>query len=107
MRSVATTVVALLLLLTPTLAAPLAAQAPSPFHGNWSIEWEIGRSIMNGETTSIKAKGTMTIASSGDSLVATVTTVSRGDGTPPRAPVTLGGRLLPLARSFGNARKRS
>jgi hypothetical protein len=100
MRSIAATLVAPLLLLSPVLTAPLAAQTPSPLLGTWSIDWEVGRRIMNGDVTSIKAKGTLLIAASGDSLLATVTTVSRDDNAPPRPPVTLGGRLTATGAEF-------
>ena len=99
MRSLAATLVGLLLLAS-ALAAPLSAQAPSPLLGTWSIDWEVGRRIMNGDVTSIKAKGTLLIAASGDSLLATVTTVSRDDNAPPRPPVTLGGRLTATGAEF-------
>jgi hypothetical protein len=74
-------------------AAPLAAQTASPLLGTWSIEWELGRRVINGETSSINGKGTLSIATSGDSLLATVTTTARDDGAALPAPVTFGGRL--------------
>lgn len=92
LRTIAIRLAALLLLAATT---SLAAQSPSPspLIGTWSINWEIGRRIMNGESGSIKAKGTMSIVPSGDSLMATITTLSREDGAPPPAPYSFGGRI--------------
>lgn len=83
----------LLLLATAVIApVPLAAQA-APIVGTWNIEWEMGRSMINGESSAILAKGTMKVVVSGDSLVATVTATSRSDGQPiTRPPVTIGGK---------------
>jgi hypothetical protein len=78
-------------LATTAVAPPAAAQA-SPIVGTWELEYERGRSIENGVATPIMGKGTMTIAAQGDSLVATLQSGPRPDGSvPPLA--TFGGRL--------------
>ena len=64
----------------PTLAlsaliflSPLVAQAQSnPIVGKWSIEFAAGMRIENDAPTVLMAKGTLTIETSGDSLVATL-----------------------------------
>lgn len=78
----------------PSAAQPVARATAdsSAFLGRWEIEWEIGRSIAGGGSSALFARGTMAIATSGDSLVATVTTRERDVGTPGK-PFTIGGRL--------------
>lgn len=80
-------------LIAATLApVSLAAQA-APIVGTWNVEWEMGRTMTNGEATAIMAKGTMKVEASGDSLLATFTAASRSDGAPiTRPPFTVGGR---------------
>ena len=64
----------------PTLAlsaliflSPLVARAQSnPIVGKWSIEFAAGMRIEDGVPTVLMAKGTLTIAADGDSLVATL-----------------------------------
>ncbi|MBY0488671.1 MAG: hypothetical protein K2R93_02405 [Gemmatimonadaceae bacterium] len=81
------------LALAASLVVPAALSAQSPIIGTWNIEWELGRSIMNGESSAIQAKGTLKLEASGDSLLATVTTTSRSDGQPITRPsFTFGGR---------------
>lgn len=84
-------------------ATPLAtfAQGAGTIVGTWNIEWEMGRSIVNGEQTAIMATGTMKVEVSGDSLLATVTTAKRSDGQPiTRPPFTIGGRRTDKGASF-------
>lgn len=71
---------------------PLFAQSAGAIVGKWSIEYERGRRMENGEATSIMGTGTLTIAQQGDSLVATLETPPRPDGTP-SPPATIGGKL--------------
>lgn len=73
-----------------TLATPAQAQ---PVLGTWSIDWELGRRVENGDVQSIKATGTLTLKTVGDSVVATVTVASRSDGMPAPKPYTMTGRL--------------
>lgn len=82
-----------------SLASPLAAQ-PRPALGNWAIEWELGRRIMNDDVQVIKATGTLTLAVSGDSVLATVTVQSRADGMPAPKPLTVGARLTADGATF-------
>ncbi len=82
------------------LPASLASQA-APLLGTWNIEWEIGRSIMNGEQRGVNAKGTIDIVASGDSLVATVKTLSRDDNQPITRPsITFGGKATATGGVF-------
>lgn len=73
-------------LLLPNRAA--TAQIPHPLVGRWSVEYERGRRIENGETTPIMGTGRFTIEQRGDSLVAVFEAGQRPDGTVP-PPVTL------------------
>jgi len=79
-------------------AAPAQAQAPA-LVGKWSIEYERGRRMENGETTIIPGKATLMIAQSGDSLLATFDTGPRHDGSP-APPSTVGGRMTPDGAVF-------
>ena len=72
----------------------LAAQSANPLLGKWSITYEPGRRVENGETTPIMGTATITIMQHGDSLVATIEPAARPDGTkPPTA--SFGGRMTP------------
>lgn len=73
--------------------APGAAQgqASPAIVGKWTIEYERGRRVENGEATPIMGSGEITIRQSGDSLVATLVTAAREDGSVP-PPATFGGR---------------
>lgn len=73
-------------------AAPLVAQSAGAIVGKWSIEYERGRRMENGEATSVMGTGTLTIVQQGDSLVATLETPPRPDGTP-SPPATIGGKI--------------
>lgn len=87
----------------PFVAAPttLSAQSPAPIVGTWNVEWELGRSMMNGESSSIMAKGTMKVVVDGDSLLATLATTSRSDGQPITRPsFTIGGRRTEKGATF-------
>jgi hypothetical protein len=79
-------------------AAPVQAQAPA-LVGKWSIEYERGRRMENGETTIIPGKATLMIAQSGDSLLATFDTGPRRDGST-APPSTVGGRMTPDGAVF-------
>jgi hypothetical protein len=69
---------------------PLFAQA-NPLVGKWRIEYERGRRIENGAPTSIMGTGTIAIVTRGDSLVATLESGPRPDGSP-TPPATFSGR---------------
>ena len=73
-------------------APRLAAQPGGELLGKWDIEYARGQRIENDVVTNIMAKGKITIVQSGDSLLATLESPPRPDGTPvPNA--TLAGRL--------------
>jgi hypothetical protein len=99
-RSLAACVGVLALLLAPAFTAPVAAQATSPLLGTWSIVWGIGNRIESGVETPIKATGRLVIVSAGDSLLATVTTLSRDDGSPPRPPMSFSGKATAGGAEF-------
>lgn len=67
------------------------AQTPNALVGKWTIEYERGRRVENGESTAIMGTGELTIAQSGDSLVATLVSSARPDGSVP-PPASFGGR---------------
>jgi hypothetical protein len=77
-----------------SVAAPLRlmAQSPSPLVGKWSVDYEVGRMMENGEETPIRGKGTLTIVQSGDSLLVTIQSAARPDGTVP-PPSISGARI--------------
>jgi hypothetical protein len=61
--------------------SPALSQAPHPLVGSWSVEYERGRQVENGVATPIMGKGALAIVVQGDSLVATLTSGPRPDGT--------------------------
>lgn len=73
-------------------AAPLQAQNSTSAIGQWAIEWELGRRVQDADVQVIKATGTLTVKTDGDSLVATIAVKSRSDGAPLPSTLTLGGR---------------
>ncbi len=73
-------------------STPLLAQGAHPLVGTWSIEYERGRRIENGEATPIMGTGRLSIAQRGDSLVATFEPAARPDGTMP-PPSTVAARV--------------
>jgi hypothetical protein len=75
-----------------TLTPPATAQS-RPVLGTWSIEWELGRRVENEDVQIIKATGTLTLKTVGDSVLATVTVASRSDGMPAPKPYTMSGKL--------------
>jgi hypothetical protein len=80
-------------------AAPVDAQATATVVGKWAIEYESGRRMENGEVTTITGKGTLRITQSGDSLLATLETGPRRDGSP-QPPSTMSGRVTPEGAVF-------
>ena len=82
---------AVALLATVPVARPVAAQS-MPLVGKWHLEYERGRRMENGESTPIMGTGEITIAQSGDSLLATLQPGPRPDGSA-APPATFGGRL--------------
>ncbi len=78
--------------LPPASPAPAVAIQPSPIAGQWTIEWELGRRVENGDVQLIRATGVMTVKPAGDSLVATIDMKSRSDGRPVTPPLTIGGK---------------
>jgi hypothetical protein len=73
-------------------AATVRAQSAPAVAGKWAIEFERGRRMENGEATAIMGTGTLTITSQADSLIATLESPPRPDGTP-APPATMFGRL--------------
>lgn len=79
-----------------SLVAPnaLAAQSATttPLVGKWTVDYEVGRTMENGEETPIRGRGTLTIVQSGDSLLVTIQSATRPDGTVP-PPSTSGAHV--------------
>lgn len=80
-------------------SAPIEAQAPTALLGNWSIEFERGRRMENGEATITMGTGKLAITQSGDSLLATFDMGPRPDGSS-APPSTVGGRMMPAGAVF-------
>ncbi len=66
------------------------AQSQTALVGKWTIDYERGRRIENGEVTPIMGRGELTVVQSGDSLVATLVGSPLPDGTV-STPSTFGG----------------
>jgi hypothetical protein len=96
-RVLTTTVLLAAALVTPSHHG--LAQGSNPLLGKWSIEYERGRRMQDGVATPLMGTGTLTIAASGDSLLATLQAGSREDGTVP-PPATFGGRASAGAAVF-------
>lgn len=106
---------AVLFISAPALAPALAiaaAAVPTEAHaqastavGQWNIEWELGRRVMNGDVEIIKATGVLTVRASGDSLLATIETKNRTDGRPIGAPVVLGGKATATGGVFSQVQQ--
>lgn len=75
------------------------AQSANPLLGQWSISYERGRRMENGEVTPIMGTAELSIVQQGDSLVATIQPAARPDGTKPPAS-TFSGRLTPAGAVF-------
>lgn len=80
-------------------ATRIPAQSPNALVGKWSIEYERGRRMENGEATPIMGTGQVTFAPSGDSLIATLQAGPRPDGTTP-PPTSFGGQVTPEGAQF-------
>lgn len=80
-------------------ASRVPAQAPNPLVGKWTIEYERGRRMENGESVGIQGTGQLSLAQSGDSLVATLQSGPRPDGTTP-PPSTFGGKVTADGAQF-------
>jgi len=70
----------------------LQAQDTKALVGDWSIEYERGRQIENGEVTTIMGTAKVTIVSAADSFVMTFRAGPRPDGTVPPPSTTVGRR---------------
>ena len=81
------------------LAGSVRAQSANPLIGRWTVEYEVGRKMEDGEVTPIRGSGRMTIAPSGDSLVVTIQAPPRPDGTVPPA-ATVGARSSDGSTTF-------
>ncbi len=80
------------------LMAPGRAEAQaSPFVGRWAVEITAGMRIENDEPTALRAKATLAIVETGDSLVATLT-IEPNENVPPRPPARFA-----AAKVAGNA----
>lgn len=75
---------------TPLAPHLAKAQSPAALAGKWSIEYERGRRMENGEATVIMGKGTVTIAAQGDGFAATFESGARPDGSVPPPSTALG-----------------
>ena len=62
---------------------PAQAQQNNPLVGRWSVDYEVGRRMENGDVEAIRGTGQFTIAQSGDSLPVTLQGPARPDGTTP------------------------
>ncbi|MES2523045.1 MAG: hypothetical protein V4617_10130 [Gemmatimonadota bacterium] len=82
------------------MPATARAQATNTLAGTWTIEWESGRRLENEVVTPVIAKGTIVISASGDSLIATVTQLSRSDGMPSPPVATFGGKTTAAGAVF-------
>ncbi len=97
-------------LLAPTIlaiagtATSLSAQSANPLVGRWTVEFEVGRRIENGEVEAIRGKGTLSVAQSGDSLLMMIQGPARPDGTVP-PPSTVGARIRDGGASFVQKQK--
>ena len=93
-------------ILVTAVAAPasLPAQSRSPLIGRWTVEYEIGRRVEDGEARGIRGTGTLSIAQSGDSLLVTIQAPARPDGTVPQ-PATVGARGADGTTSFVQKQK--
>lgn len=78
--------------LVPVFATPTHAQGTAALVGNWAVSYERGRRVENGEATPIMGEGKLQVVSSGDSLVATLVSGARPDGSVP-PPASFGGRI--------------
>lgn len=72
-------------------AAPLAAQESSSLVGTWRVTFPVMMKMENGVITPTMGDGTLTISSSGDSLIGKLETDSIPD-TPPRPVLQLSGK---------------
>ncbi len=73
-------------------ARSISAQSPNPLVGTWTVTYERGRRVENGEVTRVMGEGRLQLQASGDSLVATLAAGARPDGSVP-PPATFGGRV--------------
>jgi hypothetical protein len=85
-------------------ATNVQAQATPSVVGKWAIEYEAGRRMENGEVTTITGKGTLSITQTGDSLLATLDTGPRRDGSP-QPPSAMSGRVTPEGAVFVQKQK--
>lgn len=70
----------------------VTAQGAHPLIGKWSIEFQRGQRMENGTVTPIMGSGELVIVARNDSLIATLTTGPRPDGTL-APPATLQGTV--------------
>ena len=81
------------------LAGSVRAQSATPLIGRWTVEYEVGRKMEDGDVTPIRGSGRMIIAPSGDSLLVTIQAPPRPDGTVP-PPATVGARSSDGSTTF-------
>ena len=91
--------VAVFTALTMLFSAPTRAQTTNPLIGRWTVEYEVGRVMEDGEARGIRGTGTFTVAQSGDSMLVTIQGPVRPDGTP-RPPATIGARATDGTTTF-------
>lgn len=97
-------------MLAPTIlaiagtATSLSAQSANPLVGRWTVEFEVGRRVENGEVEAIRGKGTLSVAQTGDSLLIMIQGPARPDGTVP-PPTTLVARIRDGGATFTQKQK--
>lgn len=79
--------------IAPVSATPTHAQGTAALIGNWTVSYERGRRIENGEATPLMGEGKLQVVTSGDSLVATLVSARRPDDGSVPPPATFGGRI--------------
>lgn len=79
------------LLLTALVLPRLAHAQSHPLVGEWSVSYVGGMRIENGERTPMTVKGVLTVATEGDSLIATLKTEPM-EGQPARPPARFAGK---------------
>lgn len=78
--------------IVPASASPTHAQSSPALVGHWTVTYERGRRVENGEATPIMGEARLQVIASGDSLLATLAPGARPDGTTP-PPATFAGRV--------------
>lgn len=94
------TLLAAMLIAGSAALSTLSAQS-SALLGKWTIEYERGRRVENDEVTPIMGSGTLTIAVQADSVIATLESGPRPDGSA-APPTRIAGKLTPDGATLVN-----